>query len=90
MLLSNRRVVDALFELVEAMIGGVKRIFRVSCLMATPLDIAWFLETQESDDELVNCVIPIGVCMTSIIAKISIQGLFLRDLEVSVDHIGKL
>jgi len=37
------RVMDALFEAVEVMIGGIKRTLRVSCLMMTPLDIGRFL-----------------------------------------------
>jgi len=40
------RVADDLFESAEVMIGGVKRMFHLSCLVVTPLDIAWFLVIQ--------------------------------------------
>ena len=65
-------------------------MLRASCIMVTPLDIAWFLAIQESYDKLINCIIPIGSSATSAIAKVSIKGLFPRGLEVSVEHLGEL
>ena len=50
----SSRVADALFEAAEVMIGGIKRMLRVSCLVVSLLDITRFLAIQETDNQLVN------------------------------------
>jgi len=70
------RVADALFEAVEVMISGIKRMLHVSRFVISPLDITRFLAVQETDDELVNSLIPVRIGTISIIAKIGIKRLF--------------
>ena len=65
-------------------------MLRASYLIMTPLDIVGFLAVQESDDELVNSLFPIRINVTSVIAKVSIDGIFPRGLEVSVENFGEL
>ena len=50
----SSHVADALFEAAEVMIGGIKRMLRVSRFVISLLDIARFLAVQETDDQLVN------------------------------------
>ena len=83
-------VADALFEVAEAMIGEIRRILRVSHVVISPLDIARFLAVQETDDELVNSLIPVCISTISIIAKIGIECLFPCSFEGPVEHFGKL
>ena len=44
----SSRVADALFEVAEVMVGGIKRMLCVSRFVISPLDIARFLAVQET------------------------------------------
>ena len=81
---------DALLEAAEVVIGGIKRMLRVSYFVIPPLDIARFLAVQETDDQLVYRRVPVIIGRISFIAKIGIERLFPRDLEGPVQHFGEL
>jgi len=55
-----------------------------------PLDIARFLAVQETDNELVNSLIPVCIGTLSLITTIGIKGFFPRSLEGLLDHFGEL
>ena len=52
---------DALFNSVKVMIGVIKRMFCVLCLIMILLDVVRFLAVQEPDDELVYRVISVRI-----------------------------
>ena len=88
----SSRVTDALFELAEVMIGGIKRMLRVYRFVICLSDIARFLAVQETDNELIHSLIPVRIGTITFIAKIIIERPFSRGLEgpIDVEHFGEL
>ena len=81
---------DALFEVAEVMIGGIKGMLRVSRFVIPSLDITRFLAVQETDNVLVHCCVPVCISPSSFIAQVGIGRLFPHGPEGPVDHFGKL
>ena len=60
-------------------------MLRVASLMSAPLHVSRFLAVQETDNKLVDHVIPVLISTTGVLAVISFQGFFPHYLEGSVE-----